>query len=69
VLDIDRGAVHAHADGYFEVILGSGTVRVPVPRYRMPDVPKLSAGYFAAPGWISSISSSAPRGPWASIVT
>ena len=50
VLDIDRGAVHAHADGYFEVILGSGTVRVPVPRYRMPDVPKLSAGYFAAPG-------------------
>jgi len=50
VLDIDRGAVHAHADGYFELILGSGTVRVPVPRYRMPDVPKLSAGYFAAPG-------------------
>jgi D-lactate dehydrogenase (cytochrome) len=31
-------------------MLGSGTVRVPVPRYRMPDVPKLSAGYFAAPG-------------------
>ena len=50
VLDIDRGAVHAHADGYFEIILGSRTVRVPVPRYRMPDVPKLSAGYFAAPG-------------------
>ena len=50
VLDIDRGAVHAHADGYFELILGSGTVRVPVPRYRMPDVPKRSAGYFAAPG-------------------
>lgn len=50
VLDIDRGAVHAHADGYFDIVLGSGTVRVPVPRYRMPDVPKLSAGYFAAPG-------------------
>ena len=50
VLDIDRGSVHAHADGYFELILGSGIVRVPVPRYRMPDVPKLSAGYFAAPG-------------------
>ena len=50
MLDIDRGAVHAHPDGYFELILSGGTVRVPVPRYRMPDVPKLSAGYFAAPG-------------------
>ena len=50
VLDIERGAVHAHADGYFEVSLSSGTVRVPVPRYQMPAVPKLSAGYFAAPG-------------------
>ena len=50
VLDIERGAVHAHTDRYFELILGRGTVRVPVPRYRMPDVPKLSAGYFAAPG-------------------
>jgi D-lactate dehydrogenase (cytochrome) len=50
VLDIDRGTVRAHADGYFEVILDRRTVRVPVPRYRMPDVPKLSAGYFAAPG-------------------
>jgi D-lactate dehydrogenase (cytochrome) len=50
VLDIDRGAVRAHAGGYFEMVLGSGTVRVPVPRYRMPDTPKLSAGYFAAPG-------------------
>jgi D-lactate dehydrogenase (cytochrome) len=50
VLDVDRGAVKADADGYFEVVLGSGTVRVPVPRYRMPDVPKVSAGYFAAPG-------------------
>ena len=29
--------------------LRSGTTRVPLPRYRMPDVPKLSAGYFAAP--------------------
>jgi D-lactate dehydrogenase (cytochrome) len=50
VLDIDRGTVHAHAEGHFEMILGSGTVRVPIPRYQMPDVPKLSAGYFAAPG-------------------
>ena len=50
VLDIERGLVHAHPDGYFEVVGRTGTVRVPVPRYRMPDVPKLSAGYFAAPG-------------------
>jgi D-lactate dehydrogenase (cytochrome) len=49
VLDIDRGAVHAHPDGYFEVVRSSGVVRVPVPRYQMPSVPKLSAGYFAAP--------------------
>ncbi len=50
VLDIERGRTSAHADGYFELELSRGTVRVPVPRYRMPTLPKLSAGYFAAPG-------------------
>jgi D-lactate dehydrogenase (cytochrome) len=50
VLDIDRGAVRAHPDGYFEIVTGSRAIRVPVPTYRMPDVPKISAGYFAAPG-------------------
>ena len=50
VLDIERGAVQAHDDGHFEVILGNSTVCVPVPQYRMPAVPKVSAGYFAAPG-------------------
>jgi D-lactate dehydrogenase (cytochrome) len=50
VLDIERESVRAHADGYFELELRSGTVRVPVPTYQMPSVPKLSAGYFAAPG-------------------
>jgi D-lactate dehydrogenase (cytochrome) len=50
VLDIERGAVVAHADGYFEFVLRSGPVRVVVPGYRMPRVPKLSAGYFAAAG-------------------
>ncbi len=49
VLDITRGAVRAHPDGYFDLELASETVRVPVPRYRMPSLPKLSAGYFAAP--------------------
>ena len=50
VLEIERGRVHAHESGHFEFSLDSGPVRVPVPRYAMPDVPKVSAGYFAAPG-------------------
>ena len=51
VLDVARGDVHANAEGFFEVETRvRGLVRVPVPTYRMPDVPKCSAGYFAAPG-------------------
>jgi D-lactate dehydrogenase (cytochrome) len=50
VLDLERGRTTAHADGYFEIALSDRLARVPVPRYRMPDVPKVSAGYFAAPG-------------------
>jgi D-lactate dehydrogenase (cytochrome) len=50
VLDIERGVTRAHADGYFDLALSRGTVRVPVPSYRMPPLAKLSAGYFAAPG-------------------
>jgi D-lactate dehydrogenase (cytochrome) len=50
VLDVERGATRAHQDGYFDIDLGDRTVRIPVPRYQMPDVPKLSAGYFARPG-------------------
>jgi D-lactate dehydrogenase (cytochrome) len=50
VLDVERGQTLAHPDGFFEIALSDRTVRVPVPRYRMPDVPKISAGYFAAPG-------------------
>lgn len=49
VLDVERGATHAHPDGFFELQLAGGAVRVEIPRYRMPHVPKLSAGYFAAP--------------------
>jgi len=49
VLDVRRGECLAHADGYFEIERVADTVRIPVPRYRMPKVPKLSAGYFAAP--------------------
>jgi D-lactate dehydrogenase (cytochrome) len=50
VLDVERGATRASPEGYFELQLQSGAVRVPVPRYRTPRLPKLSAGYFAAPG-------------------
>src|SRR6185503_2733181 len=50
VLDIERGATRAHPDHYFEFELSVGRVRVPIPTYKMPEVPKLSAGYFAEPG-------------------
>jgi D-lactate dehydrogenase (cytochrome) len=50
VLDVERGETRAHADGYFELRLANDTRRVDIPRYRMPEVPKCSAGYFAAPG-------------------
>lgn len=50
VLDLERGAVRAHPEGFFEVELVSGELRrVPLPGYRMPDVAKRSAGYHAEP--------------------
>jgi D-lactate dehydrogenase (cytochrome) len=49
VLDIARGQSRAH-DGRFELQTRSGAITIPVPTYRMPRVPKCSAGYFAAPG-------------------
>jgi D-lactate dehydrogenase (cytochrome) len=50
VLDVERGRTVADRDGHFEIVLSDRAVRIRVPSYRMPDVPKLSAGYFAAPG-------------------
>lgn len=51
VLDVERGQCRAHPDGYFEIVSVSGEARrVPIPTYRMPDVPKRSAGYHAEPG-------------------
>src|SRR6516165_5654320 len=51
VLDIERGRVTAEPDGGFEIRSAAGsTMRVPVPSYRLPQVAKLSAGYFAATG-------------------
>jgi D-lactate dehydrogenase (cytochrome) len=50
VLDVERGRIFASADGWFEIALSDRAARVEVPRYAMPRVVKLSAGYFAAPG-------------------
>src|SRR6266508_1214953 len=50
VLEIRRGETTADADGQFRLALSDGPIRIPVPRYRMPHVPKLSAGYFTTPG-------------------
>ncbi len=49
VLDIERGAACARDDGTFEIVLADRTATVTVPGYRLPQVPKSSAGYFAAP--------------------
>jgi D-lactate dehydrogenase (cytochrome) len=48
VLEVERGTTFADA-GVFEIELSDRRVTIPVPRYRMPQVPKVSAGYFAAP--------------------
>jgi D-lactate dehydrogenase (cytochrome) len=51
ILNLRRGEVTALPEGRFEIELSSGeVVTVPVPTYRMPDVAKLSAGYYAKPG-------------------
>jgi len=50
VLDLVRGDVHADPDRGFEIICAHGTRRVTPGSYRMPAVPKCSAGYFTAPG-------------------
>jgi D-lactate dehydrogenase (cytochrome) len=50
VLDITRGETRATSAGRLELLLESGARTVPVPTYRMPPVPKLSAGYYAEPG-------------------
>ena len=50
ILEIDRGTVLAHEEGFFEICTSSGTIHLPVPSYQMPKVAKHSAGYFARPG-------------------
>jgi D-lactate dehydrogenase (cytochrome) len=48
-LDVVRGEVRAHTDGFFEIEDGHRVARVPIPSYTVPDVPKCSAGYAAWP--------------------
>jgi D-lactate dehydrogenase (cytochrome) len=48
VLDVERGRTTASAGGTFEIALANRTAVVPVPRYVLPQVAKVSAGYFAA---------------------
>ena len=50
LLQLHRGEHRAHPDGWFELHGAGGIRRIPVPGYRMPAVPKRSAGYFAQPG-------------------
>jgi D-lactate dehydrogenase (cytochrome) len=59
IVEIRRGDVTTSSDGWLELPiapdpstgLGPGRIaRIPVPTYVMPDVAKLSAGYFARPG-------------------
>jgi D-lactate dehydrogenase (cytochrome) len=49
VLDVTRGESTAGDDGRFEIVRSDRSIVVPVPRYRLPHVAKVSAGYFAAP--------------------
>lgn len=49
-LDLRRGQVRAGGADAFQVELPDGrALRVPVPTYRQPDVPKCSAGYASGP--------------------
>jgi D-lactate dehydrogenase (cytochrome) len=51
VLELTRGEAAATGAGEFEIERVDGRVTpLRIPSYRMPDVPKRSAGYFAAPG-------------------
>jgi D-lactate dehydrogenase (cytochrome) len=49
VLDLVRGQYRAGDQGFI-IQCSDSTIVVPVPTYRMPDVPKRSAGYHAEPG-------------------
>jgi D-lactate dehydrogenase (cytochrome) len=50
ILDIARGDVRASDDGVIEVAtIGYGLISLNIPTYRVPALPKVSAGYFTEP--------------------
>lgn len=50
VLDLERGRYTAHKNGHFELIRnGEQSQKIPIPKYPMPKVAKISAGYFSKP--------------------
>lgn len=49
MLELQRGQCRAHPDGFFELARPGGGRRVPIPAYHLPQVAKVSAGYYAAP--------------------
>jgi D-lactate dehydrogenase (cytochrome) len=50
ILDIERGRTNADDAGDIAVEMADRTAHVRTPRYTMPAVPKVSAGYFSAAG-------------------
>ena len=50
VLDIERGVTYASDEGCFDLNLADRSIHLEIPRYRVPDIPKVSAGYWTAPG-------------------
>ncbi|HUF46643.1 MAG TPA: FAD-binding oxidoreductase [Vicinamibacterales bacterium] len=49
VLELERGRVRAHPHDGFRIECACGTRQVRPGSYQLPEVPKCSAGYFAAP--------------------
>jgi D-lactate dehydrogenase (cytochrome) len=50
VLDISRDEVRASDEGVIEIdTSGHGLIRIDIPTYRVPRLPKVSAGYFTQP--------------------
>jgi len=50
ILDISRGDVRASDEGVIEIeTSGRGVIRIDIPTYQVPMLPKISAGYFTQP--------------------
>jgi len=50
ILDILRDDVHASDEGIIEIeVSGRGVIRLNIPTYHVPALPKVSAGYFTQP--------------------